>query len=133
MADDRADATDEAVIAVGGELGLDVLECAEYNIGEGGGKADGVGKRRDRELVLARLDGRGAEVSESSVSVESVKLLLGLDCGESVEDKLLDTVASDFIAWYIVRDVVDQICEEGDLEEFVESDQFKTRHGVCCD
>lgn len=70
---------------------------------------------------------------KSTIGVESMKLLLGLDCGQGLEDELANALAFNAIAWLIVCDILDETSEEGDLEKLVESDEFKAGQGICCD
>ena len=109
------------------------MKCAEDDVCECRGKTNGIGEGGDWELVLARLDWRSTEMCKSTIGVESVKLLLGLNSGEGIDDKLLDAVAADAVARHIVCDVVDEIGEEGDLEQLVEGNELKAGQGVCCD
>lgn len=72
LADDGADAADQAGVAVLPEQGLDVLQGAEDEVGEGVGEGDGVVEVGDWEDVFAGEDGAGVEVGEGAVGVERV-------------------------------------------------------------
>ena len=70
---------------------------------------------------------------EGTIGVESMKLLLGLDCDQGIEDEIANALTSDGIAWHIVCDIIDETGEEGDLEYLVESDEFKAGQGILRD
>ena len=103
LADDRANTTDQLVVTVISEDGLDVWESAEDDIGELRGESDGVIEVVDRELVLAWLDRLAGELIECAVGVELVELFLRQDDLERGEHLL--AVGDLVIAGNVVRDV----------------------------
>lgn len=100
------------------------MKCAEDDIREGRGQPDGCREVRDREIILAGLDGLQTKVSERAVCIESVKLLLRLDGRECCDDGVALVAVGELEAGDIVCDVAEQLSEEGDLEQLVEGDEF---------
>jgi hypothetical protein len=79
------------------------------------------------------LDRSFAEVGKSPVGVEGVELFLGYDCvksGEHEGDGLVIANVVSVVALDLVGDVVDELGEEGDLDEFVEGDKLETCLGI---
>lgn len=72
-------------------------------------------------------------MGERAVCVESVKLLLRLDGRECCDDNVARAAVVELEARDIVCDVAEQLSEEGDLEQLVEGDEFKTGLGICRD
>ena len=108
------------------------MECAEDDVGEGGGKDNGILKVVDGEIILAGLDGGLLEVTEGAVGVEGMKLFLGLDGCDSAEDGV-DVVIALVVAVDFVGDIGDELGEEGDFGELVEGDEFEAGQGVAGD
>ena len=127
LADDRANEWNEDcfVVVVKGQTGLGILEGAEDDISEGASEVDGGVEVSAREDVLTGLNWRFSGTLQDAVCTEIVEFFLGLDCGESVEDNVSDCWASDLEAGDVVRDVLDQAGEEGNLEELVECDELE--------
>lgn len=134
LANDGADTVDQTSITVDTEAMLDILEGTEDDVGEGGGKGNGILEVVDREAVLAGLNGAGVEVGQSIVGVQCVELLLSLNCCQGRQN--LGNATSfawdvpALIAWDVVGDVGNQFGEEGDLSELVEGDETEGDESV---
>jgi len=99
--DNTANATDEAGIIVVGEIGLDVGQSGENDIGEPGDQGDRVVEFVDREGIIAgRHDVAHGNLGESAAGVQLGELLLCEDGVEGVED--LVAVADLIVAGNVV-------------------------------
>ena len=134
LADDRADATDETIVAGVSEDSLDIWESAEDDVGEGRGERDSINKVIDWEDVCARLDGLAREVVEGAVGIQLMELLLSEDDFECAENEV--TVGWDIrrgVSWLVQGDVLDELGKERDLEELVERDESKRHFAIAMD
>jgi len=89
LPDNGGDAPDQTGVAIGTHKSRNVLKRAQDHIGESGGKGDGIVEVVDREVVLARLHWSvGVELRQGVVGVDGVELFLGLNGGESIDEKV---------------------------------------------
>ena len=130
LADDGGNAADQARIAILTKEGCHVPKSTEDDIGKGRCQTDCGEEVGDGEVVLARLDWADAKVGERAIGVEGVKLFLRLNSCDSGDYAVSLIAVCDLVTREIIRDVGEQLGEEGHLEKLVEGNQLETGLGV---
>jgi len=130
LAHDRGNASDQTGISISAHEGCDILKRAEDNISEGRSKSESVMEVGDREVVLARKDGSGRiELLQGIVGVDGVQLFLCKNGGDGISDGI-HVITVVHKARDVVLDVLEELEEEGNLEQLIEGDQPQRGQGI---
>jgi len=130
LTDDRGNASDQTSVAISAHECCDILQRAQDNIGESGGKSESVLQVVDGEVVLARKDRSiRVELGEGVVSIDGMQLFLCKNGSERSRERV-HIQAAVLKGRVAGLDQLEELEEEGDLPELIEGDQSQRGEGI---